>query len=175
MKETNKKNKGFILISVVIILALLFILLTSVNMMAVSHGNNVIHDTKKDKAYYIANAGLEIVYSALNKGMEGDESPSVIEVTGKEGSSSFKDPQKNIINTELTILSPDNEPLGYCDIKADLEKDTDLGLYYRVIATGKIDKDSNSQSDSRILTMFVYPNAVGNFLPKVYDGYKENP
>lgn len=169
----KNKNRGFIFATVVVIIALLSVVIMSVTVLSTAHSNNVINDTKKDKAYYIASSGLEIVYSALN---EGDN--SILKITGKDGLG-FDKTKKNIIEkTAIEIYDQDGvNVMGYCDIQGDLLKDSSENLYYRVTCVGRISKDdvnSRFTGDERLLTMFIYPSAAGNNLPKIYDGYKES-
>ena len=66
-KVKNTKKKGFVLIMVIILIVLISSAIFSVTMLNISNSNDVVKDIQKNKAYYIANAGLEMFYSALSK------------------------------------------------------------------------------------------------------------
>ena len=169
----KKKKNGFIFVAVLVITILLFAITTSVTMLTRAHGGDLIKDIKKDKAYYIANAGLEIVYSALNKENVVGAS-SILQVTGSStagSSAKFKNPKKGIIkHSDLVIIDGKGNPAGYCDINADLEKDDSGNLYYKVESTGKSLAPSDV-TDTRTRTMFVFLDSS----TKLYDGIKDSP
>lgn len=177
MKNKKIKRKGYILMIVIIIMFILTSVVISVTMLSTSHSNDIIKDTKKTKAYYLSYAGLEMVYSVLSETKIGSSSGSV-NILETAGGGQFSSPRDNIItNTDIEIRNKSNQVLGYASVHADLKKKKFADSkgekverwYYRIVATGKINKDNNTGvKDTHTLTMIVFKDDSNN--PKVYEG-----
>ena len=183
-KVKNTKKKGFVLIMVIILIVLISSAIFSVTMLNISNSNDVVKDIQKNKAYYIANAGLEMFYSALSKeavttidtrGTPDKEikGPTIIQQTGAKnsgleiiGNSGTKDIIRKSDNYVIPI-----EGIGTATIEVQLQKVDDKYIY-RVYSTGKLLNADNNVKDTHILTMFIKKDDAEN--PTIYDGIKEN-
>ena len=180
-KVKNTKKKGFVLIMVIILIVFISSAIFSVTMLNISNSNDVVKDIQKNKAYYIANAGLEVFYSALSKEAvttidttetpdKKIKGPTIIQQTGEAGSGLqiTKDSgTKNIITNYVIPI----EDIGTATIEAQLQK-VDGKYMYRVYSTGKVLNANNNEKNTHILTMFIKKDDAEN--PTIYDGIKEN-
>ncbi|MDO4794265.1 MAG: pilus assembly PilX N-terminal domain-containing protein [Filifactor alocis] len=192
----KNKQKGFIFFSVLI----LMILLTSVStsMLAINsvHARNIAQDKNRNEAYYIANAGLEMVFSALNKVDSSGNSiiiqdrQNYIDDQSKPESARVIKERSNILVSSpnpLYLETTSGEKFGRITLYADLKKGT-IPLsssttldtfYYRIVSTGTVvnpdgsDLVHSSPENTHTLTMFVYLDDPNN--PKIYNGNRENP
>ena len=183
-KVKNTKKKGFVLIMVIILIVFISSAIFSVTMLNISNSNDVIKDIQKNKAYYIANAGLEVFYSALSKEAvttidttetpdKKIKGPTIIQQTGEAGSGLqiTKDSgTKDIIRKSDNYVIP-IEGIGTATIEVQLQKVDDKYIY-RVYSTGKLLNADNNVKDTHILTMFIKKDDAEN--PTIYDGIKEN-
>ena len=183
-KVKNTKKKGFVLIMVIILIVFISSAIFSVTMLNISNSNDVVKDIQKNKAYYIANAGLEAFYSALSKEAvttidttetpdKKIKGPTIIQQTGEAGSgleitanSGTKDKITKSDNYVIPI-----EGIGTATIEVQLQK-VDGKYMYRVYSTGKVLNANNNVKDTHILTMFIKQDDREN--PTIYDGIKEN-
>jgi len=169
-KAENTKKKGFALIMAILMVVLISSAIFSVTMLNISNSNDVIKDVHKNKAYYIANAGLEMFYSALSTKVG---SITIIQDTGEAGSGLqiTKDSgTKDIIRKSDNYVIP-IEGIGTATIEVQLQKVDDKYIY-RVYSTGKLLNADNNVKDTHILTMFIKKDDAEN--PTIYDGIKEN-
>ena len=169
-KAENTKKKGFALIMAILMVVLISSAIFSVTMLNISNSNDVIKDVHKNKAYYIANAGLEMFYSALSTKVG---SITIIQDTGEAGSGLqiTKDSgTKDIIRKSDNYVIP-IEGIGTATIEVQLQK-VDDNYIYRVYSTGKLLNADNNVKDTHILTMFIKKDDAEN--PTIYDGTKEN-
>lgn len=178
-----KKKGGFIFFTVVIITLLITSVTLTVLTINSSHAKDIVNDAQRNNAYYVAYAGLEIVYAALNdKSYEGTSGGrSAIEVAeytlssdGKNmirfGTQVFEKKEKIVAERDISIKLPsDGTEVAHAQIYGDLlirEKDP----YFRIVSTGYIfvNDDENLPADTHTLTMFVFKSDPNN--PKIYSG-----
>ena len=178
-KVKNTKKKGFVLIMVIILIVFISSAIFSVTMLNISNSNDVVKDIQKNKAYYIANAGLEVFYSTLSKEAvttidttetpdKKIKGPTIIQQTGEAGSG--LQITKDIIRKSDNYVIP-IEGIGTATIEVQLQK-VDGKYMYRVYSTGKLLNADNNVKDTHILTMFIKKDDAEN--PTIYDGIKEN-
>ena len=163
-KAENTKKKGFALIMAILMVVLISSAIFSVTMLNISNSNDVVKDVHKNKAYYIANAGLEMFYSALSTKVG-----SGLEITGNRGT-------KDIITKSDNYVIPIKnmgtaKDMGTATLEVQLQK-VDGKYVYRVYSTGKVSNAGNNVKDTHILTMFIKKDDINN--PTIYDGIKEN-
>lgn len=175
-KAENTKKKGFALIMAILMVVLISSAIFSVTMLNISNSNDVIKDVHKNKAYYIANAGLEMFYSALSTKVgsitiiqDTGEAGSGLEITGNSGT-------KDIITKSDNYVIPIKnmgtaKDMGTATLEVQLQK-VDGKYMYRVYSTGKVLNAGNNVKDTHILTMFIKKDDINN--PTIYDGIKEN-
>ncbi|EJP21375.1 hypothetical protein HMPREF1142_0020 [Peptostreptococcaceae bacterium AS15] len=177
---TRKKHKGFLLFMVIIITIIMLSVILAVTLLARAHSNDIINDTQRSKAYYIANAGAEMTYAALVEDVTGGN------VLGRGGvaGGGFDKPKDNIMTkSNVQIKNKAGQVLGYVDLSLDLRKlsvpvaggGTDTRWYFRILSKGKLDKNDNPDKpkDTHYVTMFIFcddPTAG-----KLYDGDVQNP
>ena len=185
-KVKNTKKKGFVLIMVIILIVFISSAIFSVTMLNISNSNDVVKDIQKNKAYYIANAGLEAFYSALSKEAvttidttetpdKKIKGPTIIQQTGEVGSGlqiTQDSGTKDIINYVIHIKNMETaKDIGTANIEVQLQK-LDGKYMYRVYSTGKVSDANNNEKNTHILTMFIKKDDREN--PTIYDGIKEN-
>lgn len=177
------KKKGFIFFTVVIITILITSVTLTVFTINTSHARDIVNDAQRNSAYYIAYAGLETVYAALNdKNYNGLNTSSAMESTNHTITSSgenqiefngevFQKKEKIIPETDISLTLPSDHSvvLGRAKVYGDLlirEKDP----YFRIVSTGYINADDNPDipADTHTLTMFVFKSEPNR--PKIYSG-----
>ena len=177
MKKIEKtKKKGFALIMAILMVVLISSAIFSVTMLNISNSNDVVKDIQKNKAYYIANAGLEMFYSALSTKVG---SITIIQDTGEAGSGleiTANSGTKDIITKSDNYGIPIKDmgtakDMGIATLEVQLQK-VDGKYMYRVYSTGKVLNANNNVKDTHKLTMFIKKDDINN--PKIYDGIKEN-
>jgi len=179
-EKKRKKHKGFLLFMVIIITIIMVSVILAVTLLARAHSNDIINDTHRSKAYYIANAGAEMTYAALIEDVAGG---NILGRGGKPGGG-FDKVQNNImVKNNIEIKNKAGQVLGYVDLTVDLRKmlvslpggTNDSRWYFRILSKGRVERNDNPNkpTDSHYVTMFVFsddPSAA-----KVYDGNVQNP
>lgn len=161
MEEKRGQNKGFILITVIIVSILLFAITVTVTMLSKSHSMDIIKDIDRSKAYYISYAGLEMVYSALN-----DKEHDII-----NNQVEYNKEIPGIIKPQELIITDGNKTIGYVEISGDLIENQG-SRYFKIESVGRIyeKKEDNSPTEKHILTMYVKQNDPNTVM--IYDGVK---
>lgn len=177
---TRKKHKGFLLFMVIIITIIMLSVILAVTLLARAHSNDIINDTQRSKAYYIANAGAEMTYAALVEDVTGG---NVLGRAGKPGGGFDKVKDNIMVKNNIEIKNRGGQILGYVDLTVDLRKmlvslpggANDSRWYFRILSKGRIEKDDNPNKpkDSHYVTMFVFSDDPA--AAKVYDGNVQNP
>ena len=70
-EKKRKKHKGYLLFIVIIITIIMMSVILAVTLLARAHSNDIINDTHRSKAYYVANAAAEMTYAALVEDVTG--------------------------------------------------------------------------------------------------------
>lgn len=189
-----RKRKGYVLFIVLMLMLLIFSIIVSLTTRSISHSNIRISDQKRDKSYYLALAGAEMVYSALNEkkpvsGSTTSFETSLLEKTGDKlqiHSSSAKkidgiSIRENIMTKTNLEIKSDGVIVGYADIAVDLcgregKPDVFDSYYYKITSTGKLSNNAEElkkTTNSHVITMFVYKDNAN--VPLIYDGYRPLP
>lgn len=191
-----RKRKGYVLFIVLILMLLISSIMLSLTTRSISHSNIRISDQKRDKSYYLALAGAEMVYSALNEkktvsGSTTSFETSLLEKTGSidklqiHSSSAKKidgiSIRENIMTKTNLEIKSDGVIVGYADIDVDLcgregKPDVFGSYYYKITSTGKLSNNAEElkkTTNSHVITMFVYKDNAN--APLIYDGYRQLP
>lgn len=169
----RRKHKGYILFVVIIITMILISVTMTVTMLGTAQSNDTVKDIQRNKSYYLAYSALEMVYSTLTENKVSPGTPGSVNYIEAMGTTNFNNEKDKIIpSKEISIRNQNSVILGYADIYADLKKTSDNRWYYRIVATGKIEKndDPKKATDTHTLTMIVFKDDANN--PKVYEGDK---
>lgn len=179
-EKKRKKHKGYLLFIVIIITIIMMSVILAVTLLARAHSNDIINDTHRSKAYYVANAGAEMTYAALVEDVTGG---NILGRGGKPGAGFDREQNNIMVKQNFEIKNTGGQTLGYADLTMDLRKlivpvaggGNDTRWYFRILSNGKLEKDDNPNkpTDSHYVTMFIFcddPSAA-----KVYDGNVQNP
>lgn len=179
------REKGFVFISVLGLMILIISVAMSVSVLNMSYSGDVAQSKVNKKLYYLANAGLELVYGAMNneKSVTGTTELSAVSQIRNEISalgSEIKPDKYQMQKTDLPI-KVNKEVVGYTTLSGKLLKRKLItgdgkeieDYYYKILSKARVDKDEIKPEQMYTLTMFVFiesPNA-----PLIYNGDRDKP
>lgn len=200
--KSKKKKKGFIFMTVLMLSLMVVSVTTAVLTINLAHARDVGNDGIKNQAYYISNAGLELVYAALNT-VDSTLGATILQSTRIKGpgddalsgnkrrfilynASEQDNGKRGLIDSQtLQIKAPDGTLKGTADVSGDLcvkkvtitkaDGTTEIrrDLYYKILSVGKVEGAADSPTGTHTLTMFVFVNDSNN--PKIFSGNKNTP
>lgn len=166
MINLRKKRKGSIIYLIMILSMVMVAVSISLSMITVAHFNSIVGDVDRNENYYIALAGVEMMYSALVESGPGDN--SVVENSGtSDGFVVAK-------NSKKVIMNQTNYPLhniGYVDVNIVLFNENDQYIYRITCIGHKKLNQGTAPKDQHIITGFIDQNNPSDLI--IYDGIKD--
>lgn len=167
-KKRVSQRKGSIIFIIVIFMMLLSMSILSVTIIIRAQIKDVTRDVSRDETYYVANAGLEIVYAMLFEDRTGG---SLLSRVGKDPNYSIND-----IDGLNPVMKQDNLKLKYNGTQFGIvnlrvyTQQFEGNWYYKIVSEGSLLEESQRKgpTDTRIMTMYV--PILDPTSPLIFDG-----